>query len=869
MKNAGKIKQRTLLMACIGGMVILLFISIILLSSNICIASASSNIITKDLNFTIHEVVDNAGYSPTKNNQTTRFSNGKTQLGTITVSGDGFTMKEWNGYQAVALTGSELSFKYKQNITSSDYGGHTWHLRLDTNSVVCGHNIGEINNGGIIVLKSFNRGSSWVKATQSIKINGQEVLFTPSGEDIAQGVLYKFVSVAETYYTYRSGTKTNYIIWPFWSEEEPIFSDHVINLMQETIVYVASDTPVIGMYNDKTENYKLDLPEEVSDIEAEIIHKGVSLADNGISTTKVRLDFLKNKSHYIDYSYNGSSFKKAQDGQVLSEVGQYQIRVKSVFGMVKTYTIYIIDEKTIFESYFGEHIVSQEKRIYDSSSKLPIYCNGTTYSVNANSEFLPALYGSLSYFADEKAVNDGDAVITKWNGFHKFDGELKKNGYYAFEFTTGDVNDGNGDIACFSFLLKVQDKGSYAPTVNKQLLTSSERNINLNRTFFSVPVYSAGGGAYVFCFKDLKTAEDFSYQSELRFVEDFYAKDGLYFYKGENGNVKVPYNSKVELYDAVRKISKQNVSYATIDNTLQYGVMSLEEAIKNVENTSIKNDIYVVNSIQERDNLRSVDVILNGFKFTQAADYEVNKVVAKNVDTGEEITIPFEIVVDSVLPEKTAKYEITEYNWAGSNSYIVNFVTGNTAKINVSYTTTDGYASAKVDANNTVTINAKNEVKFIESIDEYDSETIVTISKLGYIKVLSLKDLAEKYLDEEGEYTITIKSRANYSYSFKIIIAENKEDEMQNISTSGIHLKSMTKDNVDNSFEHLDTNLTDKGSDNSADSQVDYFNDLTDKNINTSQNSKLVLIIGIPIAILIITYCIILTAIHFKRKKRV
>lgn len=862
MKNAGKIKQITLLMACIVGVVILLFTSIILLSSNITTASASSNVITKDLNYTIHEVADNAGYSPTKSNQTTRFSNGETQLGTITVAGDGFTMKEWSGYQAVALTGSELAFNYKQNIPSSDYGGHTWKLSSDNNTIIAGYKVGEICSGGIIVLKSFNGGSTWTKATQSIKITGKDFVFKPSGEDIAQGVLYKFISVAEIYYTYQSGTYRN---WhnPFYFTNDPVYDKHYTNLMQETIVYVASDNPVIGIYNDKTENYKLDLPEEVSDIEAEIIHKGVSLADNGISTTKVRLDFLKNKSHYVDYSYNGSSFKKAQDGQVLTEVGQYSIRVKSVFGTMKTYTIYIIDEETIFESYFGKHIVSQEKRIYDASSKLPIYCNGTTYSVNANSEFLPALYGSLSYFVDEKAVNNGDAVITKWNGFHKFDGQLNKNGYYAFEFTTGDANEVNGDIVCFSFILKVQDKGSYAPTVNKQLLTSSERNINLVRSLYTVPMYTAGGGAYVFCFNDLKTAEVFSYQAELRFVEDYYDKDGLYFYKGENSNVKIPYNSKVELYDVVRKISKQNISYTTIDNTLQYGVMTLEEAIKNVESTSMRNDIYVVNSINERDNLCSQDIIINGFKFTQVADYEVNRVVAKNINTGEEIAIPFDTVIDSVLPVKTAKYEITEYNWAGSNSYIVNFVADNTAKINISYTTTDGNASEKVDVNNTATINAKNEVKFIESIDEYDSESIVTISKLGYIKIISLRDLSGKYLDEAGEYKVIIKNRVGYSYSFNIVIAENKE-EVINVNTdmNAVNLKTKFIENNDNEgSKSLDTKKVDSNADGFTGGNINNFNDPVNENID----ANLLIIIGVITFILIIIYCGI--TLHFKRKK--
>lgn len=856
--KTSKIYKRNLivsLVVCLALMVVCLVLSINPLTAN---ASTAYECVTNDLGYTIHEVVDNAGYTPTKKNQVNKFSNGKTQLGTIAVVGDGFTIKEWNGYQAVALTGSELSFNYKQNITSSDYGGHTWKLSSDNNTVIAGYNIGEICSGGIIVLKSFNGGSTWTKATQSVKINGADFVFKPSGEDIAQGVLYKFVSVAEIYYTYQSGTYKN---WhgPFYYTNDPVYDNHYTNLMQETIVYVASDNPVIGIYNDKTENHKLDLPEEISDVEAEIIQKGVSLSDNGISTTKVKLDFLKNKSHYVDYSYNGSSFKKAQDGQVLTEVGQYQIRVRSVFGTVKTYTIYIVDEKNIFESYFGEHIVSQEKRMYDSLSNIPIYCKGTTYSVNAISEFLPALYGSLSYFADEKAVNNGDAVITKWNGFHKFDGELNKNGYYAFEFTTGDVNVVNGDVVCFSFLLKVQDKGSYAPTVNKQLLTSSERNINLSRTLYSVPMYTAGGGAYVFCFNDLQTAEEFSYQAELRFVEDYYEKDGLYFYKGENGNVKVPYNSKVELYDAVRKISKQNVSYTTIDNTLQYGVMSLEEAVKNIENTSIKNDIYVVSSIQEREKLRTEDIIINNYKFIQVADYEVDRVVAKNIVSGEEFEVPFDVEIGEILPNETAKYQIIEYNWAGTNSYNVSYLTNNSAKINISYTTNDGKSSIEITSSNINTIEAKDEVVFEATSDNMDSDTIVIISKLGYIKIIALRDLSGKYLDEEGEYTIVVKNRAGYIYSFNILIDENKAEVASDVLTTGIHLKSKVIN--DKSEGYLDNQVNSNNHvNNSIGNNVEKI--IADNDVE----NNLGLVIALSVILPVVVYLIIMGIIRIKRK---
>lgn len=850
-----RLYKRNLLICLFAGIALIFMCLLLNISTHTESVYASSGDMTKTLGYTIHEVSDNVGYIPTKYNKISKFSNGESKLGTLSVSGDGFSIKKWKGYQAIALTGSEVSFKYKQNIASKYYGGHTWKLSADTNNELYGYTVGEIGNGGIIVLKSFNAGATWVKVTQSVKIDGTEFVFQPSANDLSQGVLYRFISVAEIYYTYQSGTKTNWVLWPFWSEQEPVYADHYTNLMQETIVYVASDNPVIGIYNEETKNHKIDLPKDVSKIEMEIIHKGVALSDNAISTSHIRLDFLKNKSNYVDYSYNGGDFKRAIDGQILSECGQYILRVKSVFETVRTYTLYIIDEETIFEAYFGDNIISQEKRIYNSLSNLPIYCKDSNYSINSSSKYLPLLYGSLSYYSDEKAINEGNCSIIKWSGVHELNGILDKNGYYVFEFTTGNPSCVNGDIVYFSFLAKVEEKGSYAPTVNKQLLTSSERNINLVKQAYMVPIYTTGGGAYVFCFSDLGTAEKFSYQAELRFVEDYYESDGLYFYKNKQGGIKIPYNSKVELYAAVKRISRQNVTRAIIDNTLQYGAMTLDDAVENLENTSFKKDVYVVTSIEERNKLCSQDIILNGFKFIQAAKYEVERVEAKNIASGEVFDIPFNTEMEAVLPNVTAKYQITEYNWAGLNSYEVSYLVDNSAKIKVSYTAESGEISIDINTNNTNTIDAKDGVVFEAAVDDMDSENIVVISKLGYIVIMSLKDLSGKYLDEAGEYSIVVKNRGGFLYSFKIVIAKNKCETM-NTSATGIHLKTRaTKDDNSDVFSNDRTNA----------SIVSEANDFIYKCDNGNK-------IGLSVVLLIVFIVIICFAIimilHRKRKNR-
>ena len=68
---------------------------------------------------------------------------------------------------------------------------------------------------------------------------------------------------------------------------------------------------------------------------------------------------------------------------------------------------------------------------------------------------------------------------------------------------------------------------------------------------------------------------------------------------------------------------------------------------------------------------------------------------------------------------------------------------------------------------------------FAKLFGTYSERQIKRISAMAD----KIEDLAEKYVDEEGEYTVTVKNRTGYSYSFKIIIAENKEITHKNDQT--------------------------------------------------------------------------------------
>lgn len=737
-------------------------------------------------NYTIHNMTDNSGYAPSNSNKVSAFCSGHTRLGTLKVSGD-IEKKSYNGVEAYAVYGGEISFEYKQTWTNKSYNGHDWRLSSDSYTSINGVGTGTIGDGGFLVMKSLDDGATWVKAATSVSINNDTITFTPDGKDIQAGVMYKFITVCETYYTYQSGTKKD---WrgPFYYKTVPVYSDHYENLAQQTTVFVASNSAEVGFYSTATDNYDISGAfEDVSAETLEILKKGTTLSHNSVSFDQIRVDKLGNSSFDVVCSYNNSSFFTVEDGEIFTQPGKYHFVITTKFLTQRELDLWILNpgDDMAYSQYFGDSFVSQDKRVFDKNSQIPVYMVNTTLNV-APAANVPGLCGHIYRYADAAAVDADQYEIV-----HTFTAQaeattitLDQTGIYCADLFAGDPN-ACGEIIHYGFYLIVVDNEDYKPTVNLEMLTSADRHVMLKTSGYAVNFATAGGGSYVFMFpatsEGYEAALEFSEAIEYRFIEEYTGTNGnkYYYYKAHGtSGLKERFDSKVELYAAVANYAKANVNLTYTNNTEAYATMTMDEAVANIENTSIRNDIKVCIDTQTRDNLVAEDIILNGYVFYQAAVYESSSVTATAED-GTVYTIPYDTAVETVLPG-TGRYLITESNWHGTNSYHVTYIAADEVTGSISYVAYKDYAefSGKIDSSVDAVIEA-NTITLVSAEDKYDTQSIVTISRVGERKNMLLSEVDGYTISEPGLWSITITNRCGFTTTTTVKLTEAPKTEVK------------------------------------------------------------------------------------------
>ena len=737
-------------------------------------------------NYTIHNMTDNSGYAPSNSNKVSAFCSGHTRLGTLKVSGD-IEKKSYNGVEAYAVYGGEINFEYKQTWTNKSYNGHDWKLSSDSYTSINGVGTGTIGDGGFLVMKSLDDGATWVKAATSVSINNDTITFTPDGKDIQAGVMYKFITVCETYYTYQSGTKRN---WhgPFYYTNDPVYSDHYENLAQQSIVYVASNSAEVGFYSTATDNYDISGAfEDVSAETLEILKKGTTLSHNSVSFDQIRVDKLGNSSFDVVCSYNNSSFFTVEDGEIFTQPGKYHFVITTKFLTQRELDLWILNpgEDMAYSQYFGNSFVSQDKRVFDKNSQIPVYMVNTTLNI-APMANVPGLCGHIYRYADAAAVDADQYEIV-----HTFTAQteaatitLDQTGIYCADLFAGDPN-ACGEIIHYGFYLIVVDDDEYRPTVNLEMLTSADRHVMLKTSGYAVNFATAGGGSYVFMFpatsEGYEAALEFSEAIEYRFIEEYTGMNGnkYYYYKAHGtSGLKERFDSKVELYAAVTNYAKANVNLTYTNNTEAYATMTMDEAVANIENTSIRNDIKVCIDNETRDKLVADDIILNGYMFYQAAEYESASVTATAED-GTVYTIPYDTAVETVLPG-TGKYLICESNWHGSNSYYVTYIAANEVTGNISYVAYKDYVefSGTIDSSVDTVIEA-NAITLVSAEDKYDTQSIVTISRVGERKNMLLSEINGYTISEPGVWSITITNRCGFTTTTTVKLTEASKTEVK------------------------------------------------------------------------------------------
>ncbi len=761
---------------CMAALILILAV----LPLGVFAAEVESDVKSFEASYTVHNFDDNAGYYPSSSNKVTTLASGHTRLGKLTVKGSNIEQKNYQGYEAYAVKGGDISFEYKQSWSNKNYDGHDWYLSSDSATSIAGYGTGTIGDGGILILKSTDEGATWSKAATSVSINGETVTFTPSGEDIGKGVLLKFISVQEAYYTYKSGSHR--LWYTLWIKEVDDYSDHYENFAQVSTVYVASDSAQISFYSKATDNY--DLSSVINDVSAEdleIIRKGTTLSNNSISFNQIRVDKLGNKSFDVTCSYNDSSYFTVEDGAVFTNPGHYTFKITTKFLTQREVNLWILDpnDDYAYSQYFGSSFVNQSKRIFDAESQLPVYMVGTTLNISP-AAYVPGLSGNIIRYEDATAVEKDE-----YETIHTLDYqttsttiELARPGVYCADLFVGDVS-ASGEIIHYGFYFFVVDDPEYKPSVNLNLLTSSDRHVMLETTAYSVNFATAGGGSYIFNFPATKEGYDdalaFSEEIEYRFIEEYTDASGkkYYYYKAHGtSGLKQRFDSKVELFESLTAYAKENVNRTYSNNTESYATMSLEEAVEKVETTSITRDIKVCVDTETRNRLVSDDIIVNGFRYYQVAVYE-SASVTMTAEDGTVYDIPYDVPVEDVLPG-TGRYLVTETNWNGVNSYYVNFldneVTGEV--VFEGYKDCEKITGIFSSENTAGTIEA-NRITLKNASDVYDSQTILTVSTIGYRENMLLTEVDDFTISTPGTYCLTLTNRCGFTTSTILKITES------------------------------------------------------------------------------------------------
>lgn len=795
-----KRKTNAIWLMCL--MVVFMAAGIIALFSETKIASADSSSATEisvELKSKKYEFADdnsNKAYGFADTKQVTVYSNGMLSLGKLTAVGESLTVGTYGDVQAVGVdSGISLSFSYSQNVYTQDYSGKEWKLSSDSAKTIAGYSVGTIGNGAVLVLKSRD-GVQWSEiGAKMVGINNTTFTFIPDGDDVSEGTYFKFLSVAEIFYTYVSGTHTEWVFWPFKKKTVTDYSNYYVNIGQESTVYVCQNNPdSVAFSSQGTSDYSFEGDpdeEKLTEEEVEFISMGKTLVDGSVSFSDITVDNLGNDCLKVSYSYNGGkSALLTSFPHTFTAEGKYVFRTVTPLGKECTKTMYIVDEgeDLAYSQYFNYGLVDGSLRIYNPSKAVPVYMTGKEVAIAPKSEYLPGVYGRVCYYKDDRALEaDEPKVIHEFSGqTDKFNDKLSEEGYYIFELYSSDPTVSSGDIVSYTFCLYIQDNSDYAPTVNYNLLTSTDRNSSFVRKVYAVALKTSGGGSFIYCFPYTSSGYDLAYSVaeniELLSVEDY----GSYFYyKGQNTNTKVKYTSKTKLFEAIASFASENVSTIYLEADTEYLTQAADESsLKNLTTQSRSSDICVVVNEAIKQDLQAKEIYLNDFKFTQVADYESDVVMALD-EEGNQYRIPYGTDV-SVIFSKTTRFQITEANWHGNTVYEAIYYAPDENRgeilINVS-----GKAVTMRSDRDGETLFGHN-VVIEDGGDEYDSQSILAITNAnGDRKVMLLSEASGYAFDNcTADYVLTITNRFGASYSFNLSVEEYFEVSVPDTDNSNL-----------------------------------------------------------------------------------
>lgn len=783
-----------------------------------------------DLTSTKYEFEDNSGYGFDPSNMVGQYSNGIEKMGQLSVEGN-VLKTSFNGMQAIAVKGgTQVKIRYTQSIPSNNSGNHTWHLSSDSYENVAGNKVGTIGSGAWLLYTSTD-GVNWNYAgANSVGINDKEVTYQISGEDVGRGIYIKVLCVAEVYYTYVSGSHKEYSNWwnKLWGNGYYVddYSNYYRNIGAEYKFFVAYDTADIALHSEASRDFTPEVEGmELTESEVEILRRSVTLGDGSVSFTSITADFLGRTSDKVTVQYNGGTESAVVDGEVFTRPGKYTFSITSAFGTNRQKTVYIIDSGTdlAYSQYFGSGITDARVRMYDEHFAVPTYMTGMKLKIAPTSEYLPGLYGTIEYSLD----GENATVIERFSGrTESFESALTKQGLYVVHMYSSDPTVMSGEIVEYTFAFAISNDTSYAPRLNRALLTSTDRNILYASKILTVAVKTTGGGSYLYSFPATDSyrsiAYDLAEQVEALSIESYTSPDGTpyWYYKSrDNASVKVRYDGnkgKELMYEVLSEYAQRNINAIYVEPGSQYAVVPIEdfESLKSITKTSIERDVKVVCNESLRSALQAPEIYLNGFVFQQFADYESTSVIAIDVEIGREYVIPYGSDLTGVI-DHSARLRIKESNWNGITEYdAVYYVPGD----NSGYLTLIlNDEEKRVDKNATRTTYNADRIRVGIASDPFDSQSVLILhnESTAERKTLLLSEASGLYLPK-GTWNISVVNRFNTGYSFEVSVHDEVDytdtvftKAFSNGSQNFAEVQSVTYTDATNSESVGDSSTTD------------------------------------------------------------
>ena len=688
-------------------------------------------------------------------------------LGEIKIKGD-VNEAQINGINGYFADDDSVSIDFNRTLFSNIVGsdGYEYSICNDQTENIMGYTIGAVQECGVIILKSYDNGASWVYNNASFVNVNNTISYFPNGEDILKGTIIRIVVGMKLSTQKVVGQKKD---WknPFYYKWVDVYDTFYITLIQENTFYIGTNIINAGFYSSEVEYHV----EKENEFESEIVNKSSSLTNGSVTFDKITYSNNSNNSLSTTCSYNEQEPFVVTNYQTFTSVGKYHFVVSNPIGNTKEFTIFLLDKDTLFEDYFGDSYISQEKRVFDAESPYPVFMVGTKIGASETKDYLPPISGSIF------VANGGQFSETPYRTLSSEEAvsqiEITEPNLYCVKLLIGEESS-SGQKVSYSFFFKIVNSPDYQPTVNYNLIHSSDRILNMSSKAYAVNFETTQGGSYVFLFpcsgKGYEQAESFALEIEKRFIESHNDTSGkYYYYRGKR------FDSKVELYGAMVDRISDSV-YLTYINPLEtYAIEIVDEnKLDRIETQLLENDVRVCLNNEIKNELLSKDTIINNYIFTQVAPFESGSVSAID-EFGVEFSIPFDISVNEVLPH-TGCYTIKETNWCNTRTYQVFYIkpTEITGTVSLSlYDENDELTTQIIDSSNSgITLAAKRAV-INKSADVNDSQTVIVCSALGY-RQISLLSEADSYiyeLTEQGTYTVEIINRMGYSYQFSIEIS--------------------------------------------------------------------------------------------------